>query len=492
MNKQNKIKRQIGKYNLEFRHITVLALILIFFVWILMFLQRASVHDMLAETQHWYQRHSAEILANTNSTSIELLIENMNDTYSNYQPDKKKLIQSFNIILTQQLLDNNIKDVCIFVKVGDSVVAIDNGQQLFEFLSKHKITKNNYNLHLQAKKLVLQNYAVMDKEETIVSFVRPKSVFEILVPFAPRGEFTGIFYMKSNPDFSTFTSEFLSNYNQMAMIYLSLILLSLLTMYYVSTYTVRQRDRAQKKLFDEHQERLKTEIEHNKESVFTKRIYHTHHKAEKVMGFIKEDLKDLNINTIDEIKSKLNKYANFVAHAIYDMKWYDPPIQTIRSQLFKTNINELINFIVENIFLRVTSKMENLNFELNLSKDLPLVNINEFVVWEIIEPLIQNSIDHSPNKTLIVAIATEFDAEKQESRIIISDNGNGLSDNLIKIGKEKIQRIFIENVTTKNVEEKQAGYGCFIAYQLAVKSCGWKLKAENLEIGCRFIITIKK
>ena len=36
---------------------------------------------------------------------------------------------------------------------------------------------------------------------------------------------------------------------------------------------------------------LTKQITYEKELIFTKRIYHTHHKAEKIMGFIKEDLR---------------------------------------------------------------------------------------------------------------------------------------------------------------------------------------------------------
>jgi hypothetical protein len=37
-----------------------------------------------------------------------------------------------------------------------------------------------------------------------------------------------------------------------------------------------------------------------------------------------------------------------------------------------------------------------------------------------------------------------------------------------------------------------SGYGCYIAYQLAVGKCGWDLDAENLaEGGCRFMIKIR-
>ncbi len=93
------------------------------------------------------------------------------------------------------------------------------------------------------------------------------------------------------------------------------------------------------------------------------------------------------------------------------MKWYDPPIQTIRNQAFNTNINEVINFIVDNLFLRLSNKTDFFKFELNLDERVPNVHINEFIVWEIIEPLIQNSIDHSVQDKIIVKIETKFNAE---------------------------------------------------------------------------------
>ncbi len=116
-------------------------------------------------------------------------------------------------------------------------------------------------------------------------------------------------------------------------------------------------------LFDEHETNLKKQINYEKELIFTKRIYHTHHKAEKIMGFIKEDLRKLAPENINDVKYRVSKYSNFISRVIYDMKWFDPPLQTIRNQMFKTNLNEVIKFIVDNIFLRITSKSD--AYELN-------------------------------------------------------------------------------------------------------------------------------
>lgn len=102
----------------------------------------------------------------------------------------------------------------------------------------------------------------------------------------------------------------------------------------------------------------------------------------------------LELDNIDEIKYRVAKYSNFVSRVIYDMKWFDPPIQTIRNQMFRTDLNEVVRFIVGNIFQRVTTTTDAYRIECKLEQNLPVVNVNEFVVWEIIEPLIQNSIDH--------------------------------------------------------------------------------------------------
>ena len=312
------------------------------------------------------------------------------------------------------------------------------------------------------------------------------------MPFVPRGEFVGAVYMKNTPNFGFLTSEIISNYDETSLIYSSLILLGLLAMYYISSYTVRERDDTQRLLYEESEKRFKEKIIHEKEALFTRRIYHTHHKAEKVMGFIKEDLRQLSAKNIEAVKYRVARYSNFISRVIYDMKWFDPPVQTVRSQVFNTDLNEVIKFIVENIFLRISSSDETYMFSLELDEFLPKVHINEFVAWEIIEPLIQNSIDHGGKDKIIIRVKTEFDEVQKLSRIIISDDGVGIRKDMLEENDEGVKKIFLENLTTKKKEEENSGYGCYIAYEIATARCGWKLDAENLSGGgCRFIVTIK-
>ena len=327
--------------------------------------------------------------------------------------------------------------------------------------------------------------------EQIYSIVENRKTFHVFVPFVPKGEYMGVLYMKNTPEFGFITTEIISSYNETSIIFTALILFGLLAMFFISSYTVQERDETQKLLYDERERQLKEQLNFQKETLFAKRIYHTHHKAEKVMGFIKEDLVSLDENNIEEIKYRVAKYANFVSRVIYDMKWYDPPIQTIRNPFFKTDLNELIQFIVENIFLRVSTDYQQYQFEFDLGKNLPLIHVNEFVIWEIFEPLIQNSIEHGGDEKITIQIKTQYFSEENKSVVTVSDNGVGIKPELLEKNEQGIKKIFLENVSTKEENQKSAGYGCYIAYEIATQRCGWEMDAKNLKDGgCEFTIVI--
>ncbi|MGE5497889.1 MAG: sensor histidine kinase, partial [Syntrophothermus sp.] len=302
----------------------------------------------------------------------------------------------------------------------------------------------------------------------------------------------GALYLKNTPDFSFITKEVINNYNETVIIYSALIFLGLLAMYYISSYSVKERDEAQALLLGEHEKYIKEQVVFEKEALFTKRIYHTHHKAEKIMGFIKEDLLQLSPANIEEIRFRISQYSNFISRVIYDMKWFDPPVQTIRNIIFQTNLNDVIRFIVDNIFLRISSNIGTFKFNLQLEENIPCIHINEFVIWEILEPLIQNSIDHGGKRNLEVTIITEYDKSENTLRVIIQDDGYGIMPDLLERNKDGIKRIFLENTSTKKESGRNRGYGCFLAYSMAKERCSWDIDADNLEKGgCRFTITIR-
>jgi hypothetical protein len=486
---RTKFREFLGKfreYHFELKHLIVVLIILIFFQLLISVVHKTSIQNLLDKTQDWYQQDSAERLANLSAISLELLLETTSTRALHSQETTQEIIQAFNIILSQPLLQKSVHDICVMVSDGENIRVIDDGSELYSYFFDN-YTSQPTGLNINPK----YSYAVelyrnlrskIEASEQIYSIREGEEIFHVFVPFVPKGEFVGAVYVKNTPDFAFISKEIMNSYDETALLFSALILLGLLAMFYISSYTVKERNETQQQLFKEREKYLTEKINHQKETLFTKRIYHTHHKAEKIMGFIKEDLRQMNGGDVETVKYRVTKYANFISRVIYDMKWYDPPIQTIRNPLFRTNLNEVIRFLVENLFLRVSQKSNFIKFELNLDESLPPVPINEFVVWEIMEPLLQNSIDHSGTDSVLIKIHTLCDAASHEIQINISDNGPGIRHDLLMRNKQGVKRIFMENISTKQ-NGHNSGYGCYLAYEIARERCGWQIDAINQPAG---------
>jgi len=479
-------------YHFELRHLTVLLIVLILFQLILSFVQRNSIAGFLSETQNMYQQDAADRLANLTATSLELIVESSPAEPGRSGRERSKIIRAFNILFSQQSLQQNVEELCLLVDRDSTVVVVDDGRTLYSVLFEAGEGDGpGGGLHATAARLYDSLRSEMRSSEQIRTVVEKGQTFHTLVPFVPRGEYMGALYMRNTPDLAMISRDVVASYGRTSAAYFVLILFGVIAMYYVSSYTLRERNEAQQMLFEEQKRRLAEQIKVQNELLFTKRIYHAHHKAEKVMGFIKDDLRQLTAANIGPIRERISKYASFIARVIYDMKWYDPPLQTIRGPLFSTQVNDTIRFIVDNIFRRVARGEEGPRFTLDLDEALPPVAVNEFVVWEVLEPLIQNSLEHGGNDNVLVTIRTAWDASAGRGMIQISDRGRGIETWLLERDTEGVRQIFREHTSTKKTAEgQQSGYGCYLAYEIARQRCGWEIDAENApEGGSRFTIT---
>ncbi len=137
---------QIRKYHFEWKHLSILFMVLIFFQLIVSYINKVSLHRLIDRTQDWYKLDSAEKIANLTTTSIELLMET-NPTKNEYSPEQTRdLIQAFNIIFSQQILQRNILEVCLLGEYGGKYYAIDNGQALFNFFTEIKSWDQRQNI----------------------------------------------------------------------------------------------------------------------------------------------------------------------------------------------------------------------------------------------------------------------------------------------------------------------------------------------------------
>lgn len=474
------------------KHIVVVFVILMAFQVFVSHLQQNTLRDLLSDTMVWYKQNSAEQIGNLTTSSLELLLESDPITKGEDATDRKRdLVHALNSILKQPLMNRNVEQMCVILPFENKFLAMDLGQTIYSYFYDHKVPDT---LADPKYEYAVTQYAGLHNEimkSGLITSVQEKAnIFHVYVPLEPYGEYAGAVYLKIHPDVSVISQQIVSNFNETVLLFSCLIVLGLLAIFYVSTYSLVERDQAWELLYQEREAHLREHLDQKKEHLFTKRIYHTYHKAEKVMGFINEDVESADETNIKEIKYRVSKYANFISRVIYDMKWYNPPIQTVRNQIFKTDLNEVLRFIVENIFLRISNPVKTLKFEFNLDKNLPKISVNEFVVWEIIEPLIQNSIDHSDKARTVITLTTHYSLVERKSVLTIEDNGKGIRPDLLEKDEHGVKRIFLENISTKE-EGKNAGYGCYLAHEIS-KRCGWELDAGNREDGgCRFTLLIR-
>lgn len=485
------LQRRLKDYRFEIRHFIILFIILAAFQFLLTYLHNVSSNKLIEQTMDLYRRDSAIRLGNLTTTSLELLVEQSLSYPLMSDESRRRTIQAFDIILNQQTLEQNVDQTCLIFNFGEKLSAIDEGRDLYNLIFQHEIPHNSKDLEYTDAINHYQSIIreIEDTEQIYCTWDEIQS-FHVIIPFVPRGEFEGVVYMKITPDVSNITQEISSVYDETGVIFTALILLGLLAMFYITSYTIRDRDLAQEELFKEREHQLKSEIAHQKEALFTKRIYHAHHKAEKVMGFIQDEIRLLNAGNIKQFKYVVTRYSNFISRVIYDMKWYDPPIHATRNPIFETDINAVIEFLIKYLFKRVTGENTAFNFGLELDKSLPKVHVNEYVIWEILEPLIQNSIDHNLDHNVTITLRTKYFQDRGISEIAILDNGKGIVPELLQRNPEGIKKIFLENSSTRENAEN-TGYGCYIAHELSTKRCGWQIDADNLPSGgCIITLTI--
>jgi signal transduction histidine kinase len=385
------------------------------------------------------------------------------------------------------------EEVTLFLQRDGHTYVVKNGGDLNDFFNERLRPYDAVSSEAPSAGLVYFETVKdeMFRSERMKSEVINQRTFNVLVPFVPHGEYLGVLYVRITPDFTLLTDEIKSNFKKTTFAFSALVFIGLIVMYVVSTGAVRERNEARERLFEEHQANLEKQIRLEKESVFTKRIYHTHHKAEKIIGFIKSDVRAMDSDNLEQYKHRVIAYSNFISRIIYDMKWYDQDINTIINRAFKSDINATLAFIVENVFLRISSKNDMFSFDLQLDRRIPTVHVNEFTLWEIFEPLIQNSIDHGKRNSLLITLSSDFDPETHTSIIRIRDNGEGIPLELLETDGRGVKKVFLEKETHGGAYASHSGYGCYIAFQLAVGKCGWRMDAENLpEGGCCFSIVI--
>ncbi|GBD92388.1 sensory histidine kinase AtoS [bacterium BMS3Abin04] len=448
----------------------------------------SSTEDLLNKTMENYKLETAERQSDFITSSIELFLQKIVE-YPYSRNDITQSIESIDYLIYQQLLQKNVEDFCLVLYSGNKIHMLDSGKDILNYVVKGKLPKNKpVKKRNKVKKYFLNAVNNIFNNEEIKTFVENGKTFHVFVPFSIKGEVIGAVYQKITPDVEKMKSIISSSFSYTGAWISAIILFSLLLVFILTNYVINERDIAKSQLYSQKEKQLTQLIETRKEASFARRIYHAHHKVEKVIGFAKEDLLKLPKDVYPEINIRLNKYMNFIGRAIYGMKTTNPPVQVIRNSMFNTDINKLLRFIVNNIFRRVYKEGDQYVFDLQADENCPLIHVNEYIAWEIFEPIINNAIDHNKIEKTNIIICTKFESSKKQIIVEIMDDGNGIKPEFLEYNKEGIQKIFKENISTKDNSEN-SGYGCYIAFENC-RRCGWSITAGNNERGAKFTILI--
>ena len=468
----------LKRIHFELYHITILLIAIILSQVILSYINVKSIEDVTQKSISIYKWQSAERIADLTTATLELITQPIYSQSVNNDL-KSTIIESIDYTFTQEKMQKNIDDICLLIMSDNKkVISLKDGEEIYNYLSNRTFPlEANGNNRKIAKKWFKHSYHNLYRNESISTLKKGNFSFYILVPFSKRGEIVGAVYMKIVPNFDHIIRAIIGSYDISGSLVSATILLILLGMFFITSFLVKERDVAQNLLFLNKEKQIRAETARQKETFFTKRIYHAHHKAEKIVGFIKQDLYNLNSSNIEIIRNRTLKYSSFIGRVIYDMKTYNPPVNVIRNQSFNSNLNEIIMFIVDNIFKRVFKEGTQYKFNLDLDNRVPILRINEYVIWQMIEPLIQNCIDHNKKKKININIKTEFDNNKRKIFLYIEDNGDGVNEELLQYNHSGIKRIFAEGTSSKD-SSTNSGYGCYIAYE-SCRMCGWKIDLIN-------------
>ena len=232
-----KLSDGMNEFQFGIRHIILIFIFTISFIAISTYINNLSKNKLFDKTAEIYRQNSIENLADLSTTSLELLLEQIIRNPDQYSESKQNTIHGFDMILSQQALRENIKEICVFIIHNQQVYAIDNGQDLYAYYLEGMLPPEiKQREHLAA----IGNYLSVEKQiseaQIIISFIDEEHVFQVIVPIILEGESAGALYMRIGVDYRSLIKEISIGYSNISAIFSALIILGLLSMFYLSLY----------------------------------------------------------------------------------------------------------------------------------------------------------------------------------------------------------------------------------------------------------------
>jgi len=191
----------------------------------------------------------------------------------------------------------------------------------------------------------------------------------------------------------------------------------------------------------------------------------------RAMEVIVADMKDSDNKPILE---EIQRQANRVNQAISNMLRFSRSKDIFPEQ---GDVNEVINSLV--FFLKHQAHDKKVNFELELSEDIPKFSFDHELIENVLLNLSFNAIQSIPEDGTI-KYTTHYGALRKRIVISISDNGSGIT---AEVGAE----IFKPFYTTRT---KGTGLGLAISKDIIENHKGELWYENNADRGCKFFISL--
>jgi len=191
-----KLSTESRRFHFNIRHIILIFVVTLLFLAVSSYVNTLSKNKLFSRTTDIYRKNSIENLADLTATSLELLLEQVIINPDQYSEKKQNTIHGFDMILSQQTLRENIKEICVLIYHNDAVFAIDNGNELYSHFVEGKLPPDfKQQIHQSAIEIFRSVEDKIQSEEDIYSFTDEDHIFHIIVPMMLEGEYSGALYM---------------------------------------------------------------------------------------------------------------------------------------------------------------------------------------------------------------------------------------------------------------------------------------------------------
>jgi len=158
------LRHKLKAYHFEIKHIIILFALLAIFQIILSYINSTSTSNLLNKTMDIYRKDSAERVADLMTTSMELFLEHNLINAQKTELNKRETVRAFNIILNQQILQQNMDEICILISEDNRIYAIDEGAALYSFFFENKLPPEEtihdhteaVNLYSELKQVIIE------------------------------------------------------------------------------------------------------------------------------------------------------------------------------------------------------------------------------------------------------------------------------------------------------------------------------------------------